>query len=195
MWVWHLCSSLRGFCFGTVVPGFLAPFYRCCGWRCGTWVVPVLLAWTSHCFRLGAWSLGLASSSVACHPSPSQGLARLGVHVCLHFLKCCLYFSLKFWISFLRNLSFLLWYRLIPSPSPSQELARLGVHVCLHFLKCCLYFSLKFCISFLRNLSFLLWYRLIPSLPRAPSIFMPGFIRKRGWVCWSGSSSTSLHGS
>ena len=26
----------------------------------------------------GAWSLDLASSSVACHPSPSHGLARLG---------------------------------------------------------------------------------------------------------------------
>ena len=43
-----------------------------------TWVDPVLLAWTYHCFRLGAWSLGLASSSVACHPSPFRGLARLG---------------------------------------------------------------------------------------------------------------------
>ena len=39
---------------------------------------PVLLAWTYHCFRLGAWSLGLASSSVASHPSPSHGLVRLG---------------------------------------------------------------------------------------------------------------------
>ena len=39
---------------------------------------PVLLAWTYHCFSLGAWSLDLASSSVACHPSPSHGLARLG---------------------------------------------------------------------------------------------------------------------
>ena len=39
---------------------------------------PVLLAWTYHCSRLGAWSLGLASSSVACHPSPSHGLAWLG---------------------------------------------------------------------------------------------------------------------
>ena len=39
---------------------------------------PVLLAWTYHCFSLGAWSLVLASSSVACHPSPSHGLARLG---------------------------------------------------------------------------------------------------------------------
>ena len=38
---------------------------------------PVLLAWTDHCFSLGAWFLDLASSSVACHPSPSHGLARL----------------------------------------------------------------------------------------------------------------------
>ena len=29
----------------------------------------------------------------------------------------------------------------------------------------------------------------------APSIYMPGLIRKRGWECWSASSSTSLHGS
>ena len=36
---------------------------------------------------------------------------------------------------------------------------------------------------------------LIPSLPRAPCIFMPGLCRKRGWECWSGSSSTSLRGS
>ena len=95
MWVWRWRSSLRGFCVGTVVPWSLAPFYRCCGWRCRTWVGPVLLAWTYHCFRLGAWSLGLASSSVACHPSPSHGLARLGVRVCLHFLKCCLYYFLE----------------------------------------------------------------------------------------------------
>ena len=39
---------------------------------------PVLPAWTYHCFSLGAWFLGLASSSVACHPSPFHGLARLG---------------------------------------------------------------------------------------------------------------------
>ena len=71
----HPCeaSALRLF-----VPWFLAPFYRSCVWRCGTWVDPVLLAWTYHCFQLGAWSLGLASSSVSCHPSPSHGLARLG---------------------------------------------------------------------------------------------------------------------
>ena len=38
----------------------------------------VLLAWTYHCFSLGAWSLDLASSSVACIPSPFHGLARCG---------------------------------------------------------------------------------------------------------------------
>ena len=38
---------------------------------------PVLLAWTYHVFSLGTWSLALASSSVACHPSPSHGLGRL----------------------------------------------------------------------------------------------------------------------
>ena len=37
--------------------------------------------------------------------------------------------------------------------------------------------------------------RLIPSLPRAPCIFLPGLCRKRGWECWSGSSSTSLRAS
>ena len=49
--------------------------------------------------------------------------------------------------------------------------------------------------SFLGNLSLRLRLRLIPSLPRAPCFFMPGVCRKRGWECWSGSSSTSLRGS
>ena len=76
---------LRGCC--PLVPRNLLPVL---------WVaVRDLLAWTYHCFRFGAWSLGLASSSVACHPSPSYGLARLGVRVCLHFLKCCLYYFLE----------------------------------------------------------------------------------------------------
>ena len=46
-----------------------------------------------------------------------------------------------------------------------------------------------------RNLSFRIRLRLIPSLPRAPCIFLPGLCRKRGWECWSGSSSTSLRAS
>ena len=45
------------------------------------------------------------------------------------------------------------------------------------------------------NLSFRVRLRLIPSLPRAPCIFLPGLCRKRGWECWSGSSSTSLRAS
>ena len=45
------------------------------------------------------------------------------------------------------------------------------------------------------NLSFRIRLRLIPSLPRAPCIFLPGLCRKRGWECWSGSSSTSLRAS
>ena len=37
-----------------------------------------LFAWTYHCFSLGAWSLDLASSSVACILSPLRGRARCG---------------------------------------------------------------------------------------------------------------------
>ena len=80
-------------------------------------------------------------------------------------------------------------------PSPSHGVARLGVRVCLHILKCCLYY-------FLEILDFISWESLVPSSvtfgsfsSSAPSIFMPGLIRKRRWVCWSGSSSTSLRGS
>ena len=101
----HPCEASAS---GLFVPWFLAPFYRCCGWRCRTWVDPVLLAWTYHCFRLGAWSLGLASSSVACHPSPSHGLARLGGLCMSPLFEMLSFISWKYWISFLRNLSFLL---------------------------------------------------------------------------------------
>ena len=34
-WVWRLRSPLRGYCFGTLVPWFLAPFYRVCGGGAG----------------------------------------------------------------------------------------------------------------------------------------------------------------
>ena len=61
--------------FGPLVSRSLLPVLW---WRCRPWVDPVLLAWTYHCFSLGAWSLGLVSSSVACHPSPFHGLARCG---------------------------------------------------------------------------------------------------------------------
>ena len=109
---------------------------------------PVLLAWTYHCFSLGAWSLDLASLSVACHPSPFHGLARLG-GLCMSPL-----------------------FEMLSVLFPGN----IGSH-------------------FLGISHSVFGSVLIPSLPRAPSIFMPGLIRRRGWDCWSGSSSTSLHGS
>ena len=79
-------------------------------------------------------------------------------------------------------------------PPPSHGVARLGVRVCLHILKCLYYF--------LDILHFISWESLVPSSvtfgsfsSSAPSIFMPGLIWKRGWECWSESSSTSLRGS
>ena len=88
----HPCEATAS---GLLSLGSSQPSTGSVWWRSGTWVDPVLLAWTYHCFRLGDWSLGLASSSVTCHPSPSHGLARLGVRVCLHILKCCLYYFLE----------------------------------------------------------------------------------------------------
>ena len=77
-------------------------------------------------------------------------------------------------------------------PPPSHGMSRLGVRLCLHILKCCLYY-------FLEILDFISSESLVPSWvtfdsfsSSAPSIFMPGLIRKRGWECWSVSSSTSL---
>ena len=80
-------------------------------------------------------------------------------------------------------------------PPSSHGMSRLGVRVCLHILKCHLHY-------FLEILDFISSESLVPSWvtfdsfsSSAPSIFMPGLIRKRGWECWSVSSSTSLHGS
>ena len=80
-------------------------------------------------------------------------------------------------------------------PPPSHGMSRLVVRVCLHILKCCLYY-------FLEILDYISSESLVPSLvtfdsfsSSAPSISMPGLIRKKGWECWSVSSSTSLRGS
>ena len=79
-------------------------------------------------------------------------------------------------------------------PPPSHGMSWLVVRVCLHILKCCLYY-------FLEILDFISSESLVPSSvtfdsfsSSAPSIFMPGLIRKRGWECWSVSSSNSLRG-
>ena len=80
-------------------------------------------------------------------------------------------------------------------PPTSHGMSRLEVCVCIHNLKCCLYY-------FLEILDYISSESLVPSLvafdsfsSSAPGIYMPGLIRKRGWECWSASSSTSLHGS
>ena len=80
-------------------------------------------------------------------------------------------------------------------PPPSHGMSRLVVRVCLHILKCCLCY-------FLEILDYISSESLVPSSvtfdsfsSSAPSISMPGLIRKRGWECWSVSSSTSLRGS
>ena len=88
----HPCEATAS---GLLSLGSSQPSTGSVWWRSGTWVDPVLLAWTYHCFRLGDWSLDLASLPVACHPSPSHGLARLAVRACLHILKCCLYYFLE----------------------------------------------------------------------------------------------------
>ena len=63
---------------------------------------------TAYGLETGPWAL--LPRSYSYHPPPFHGMARLGVRVCLHILKCCLIriISWKYWISFLRNLSFLL---------------------------------------------------------------------------------------
>ena len=80
-------------------------------------------------------------------------------------------------------------------PPPSHGMSRLVVRVCLHILKCCLYY-------FLEILDYISSESLVPSSvtfdsfsSSAPGISMPGLIQKRGWECWSVSSSTSLLGS
>ena len=48
---------------------------------------------TAYGLETGPWALLPRSCSY--HPPPSHGMSRLGVHVCLHILKCCLYYFLE----------------------------------------------------------------------------------------------------
>ena len=58
-------------------------------------------------YDLETCSWALLPRSCSYHPPPSHGISRLGVRVCLHILKCCLYYFLEIWVSFLQNLSLL----------------------------------------------------------------------------------------
>ena len=48
---------------------------------------------TSYGVETGSWALLPRSCSP--HPLPSHGMSRLGVRVCPHILKCCLYYFLE----------------------------------------------------------------------------------------------------
>ena len=48
---------------------------------------------TTYYLETGPWAMLLRS--LACHPPPSHGMSRLVVRVCLHILKCCLYYFLE----------------------------------------------------------------------------------------------------
>ena len=82
---------LRGCC--RSVPCCLPPVL------CGGEAVPGLTRacspghFTAYGLETGPWALLPRSCSY--HPPPSHGMSRLGVRVCLHILKCFLYYFLE----------------------------------------------------------------------------------------------------
>ena len=94
---------LKGCC--PLVPRCLPPVL--CGGGAGpglTWAcLPGHI--TAYGLEAGPWTL--LPRSCAYHP-PSHGMARLGVRVCFHILKCCLYY-------FLEILDFISSESLVPS--------------------------------------------------------------------------------
>ena len=61
---------------------------------------------TAYGLETGPWAL--LPRSFSSHPPPAHGMSRLGVRVCLHILKCCLYY-------FLEILGFISSESLVPS--------------------------------------------------------------------------------
>ena len=61
---------------------------------------------TAYGMETGPWALLPRSCSY--HPPPSHGMSRLGVRLCPHILKCCLYY-------FLEILDFISSESLVPS--------------------------------------------------------------------------------
>ena len=143
MWMWRSRSSLRGCC--PLVPRSLPPVL--CGGGAGPGLTQACSPGhiTAYGLVTGPWAL--LPRSCAYHLQPSLGMALLGVRVCLHILKCCLYY-------FLEIFDFISLESLVPSSVTFDSFSS-----------------------------------------SAPSIFMPGLVRKRGWECWSVSSSTNFHGS
>ena len=102
VWMWRSRSSLRGYYLGAVAPSFLAAFHRFCvvAVRALVWHGPARL----HISLLTAWRLVLGP----CFRRLPMGRHGWGfVYVSTFWNVACI-ISWKYWISFLRNLSFLL---------------------------------------------------------------------------------------
>ena len=99
-WVWRLRSPLRGYCFGTLVPWFLAPLVPrslipCLWWLCWSWVARSCSTGqiTASVLVPGSWTW-LPRLSPAVH-LPPMGWLGWWVCVCLHFLKWCRYYFME----------------------------------------------------------------------------------------------------
>ena len=82
---------LRGSC--PLVPRSLPPVL--CGGEAGPSLTRACspLHITAYDLETGPWAMFPRSFSY--HMPPSHGMSRLGVRVCLHILKCCLYYFLE----------------------------------------------------------------------------------------------------
>ena len=78
---------LRGCC--PSVPRSLPPVL--CGGEAGPGLTRACSPghFSTYGLETGPWAL--LPYSFSYHPPPSHGMSRLGVRVCLHILKCCLY--------------------------------------------------------------------------------------------------------
>ena len=108
VWVWRSRSPLRGYCFGAVVPWFLATLYRLCGWRSGSWVA-------RSCSPGHITASDLVTGPRTMLPRPSPPVRRLpmgwpgwGFVYVSTLLDCCLSY-------FLEILDLISWRSLAPS--------------------------------------------------------------------------------
>ena len=107
--MWRSRTSLRGYYFRGCCP--LVPRSRrpvLCGGKVGPGLTRACSPGhiTAYGVETGPWALLPRSCSY--HPPPSHGVSRLGVRVCPHILKCCLYY-------FLEILDFISSESLVPS--------------------------------------------------------------------------------
>ena len=108
VWVFRSRSPLQGYCFGAVVPWFLATFSRLCGWHSGSWV-----ARSCSPGHITASDLVTGPRTMLPRPSPPVRYLPMGwpgwgfVYVST-LLDCCLSY-------FLEILYFNSWGSLVPS--------------------------------------------------------------------------------